>query len=243
MSGPDPTATQDHSELLAKLSEVAGRDLTLEDVVEIVAEKTQRGVNLAFTGKQRARQITRLVRPRVQRTNSGLSVGMAEEQAKNLVIEGDNLQALASLYRWRGGVDVIVADPPYNTGNDFRYNDRWDDNPNDPGIGTWVPSDDPARHTKWMKFMYPRLQMMHSMLKTSGVVAVCIDHRELFHLGQMMDEIFGEGNRLAILNWQKSYSPRSDKSHVSTATEYVLVYARDDERAATALLRDCCTDR
>lgn len=236
MSGPDPTATQDHSELLAKLSEVAGRDLTLEDVVEIVAEKTQRGVNLAFTGKQRARQIARLVRPRVQRTNSGLSVGMAEEQAKNLVIEGDNLQALASLYRWRGGVDVIVADPPYNTGNDFRYNDRWDDNPNDPGIGTWVPSDDPARHTKWMKFMYPRLQMMHSMLKTSGVVAVCIDHRELFHLGQMMDEIFGEGNRLAILNWQKSYSPRSDKSHVSTATEYVLVYARDDERAATALL-------
>lgn len=96
MSEPDATATHDHSELLAELSEVAGRDLTLEDVIEIVAEKTQRGVNLAFTGKQRARQIARLVRPRVQRTNSGLSVGSAEDQAKNLLIEGDNLQALAS---------------------------------------------------------------------------------------------------------------------------------------------------
>lgn len=236
MSKPDATATHDRSELLAELSNVAGRDLTFEDVVEIVAEKTQRGVNLAFTGKQRARQIARLVRPRVQRTNSGLSVGSAEEQAKNLLIEGDNLQALASLYRWRGGVDVIVADPPYNTGNDFRYNDRWDENPNDPGIGTWVPSDDPARHTKWMKFMYPRLQMMHSMLKSSGVLAICIDDRELFHLGQMLDEIFGERNRIAIINWQKTAAARADKSHVTTTTEYVLVYARDVERTTTESL-------
>jgi adenine-specific DNA-methyltransferase len=223
-------------ELLAQLSEVVGRPLTVSEVSEIVTEKSQRGVNLSFVGKQQARKIARLVRPRVQRSNATLSVGSLEEQAKNLLIEGDNLQALASLYRWRGQVDLIITDPPYNTGNDFRYNDRWDEDPNDPGLGSWVPGDDPARHTKWMKFMYPRLQMMHSMLKSSGVIAVCIDHRELFHLGQMLDEIFGEGNRLAILNWQKSYSPRSDKSHVSTATEYVLVYARDDERAKTALL-------
>ncbi|OZE13652.1 site-specific DNA-methyltransferase [Rhodococcus sp. 05-2255-3B1] len=210
--------------------------MTYEDLINLVSEKSQRGVNISFVGKQQARRIARLVRPRVQRSDKTLSVGDAEAQSKNLLIEGDNLQALASLYRWRGSVDVIVTDPPYNTGNDFRYNDRWDDDPNDSGLGEWVPSDDPARHTKWMKFMYPRLQMMHSMLKPSGVMAICIDHRELFHLGQMMDEIFGESNRLAIINWQKSYSPRSDKSHVSTATEYILVYARDDDRASTALL-------
>lgn len=223
-------------DMLAELSAAAGRDLTFEELVEIVAERTQRGINIAFTGKQQARRIGRLVRPRVQRSNAGLSFGTPEQQAKNLLMEGDNLQALASLYRWRGSVDVIITDPPYNTGNDFRYNDRWDDDPNDAGLGTWVSTEDPARHTKWMKFMFPRLQMMHSMLKDSGVIAVCIDHRELFHLGQMMDEIFGEANRLAVLNWQKSYSPRSDKSHVSTATEYILVYARDDERATTMLL-------
>lgn len=73
--------------------------------------------------------------------------------------------------------------------------------------------------------MYPRLQMMRAMFKPSGVLAICIDSRELFHLGQMLDELFGEENRLAIINWQKSYSPRSDNRHVSTATEYVLVYA------------------
>lgn len=210
--------------------------LTVEQLIEIIREKTGAGVNLSFTGKQQARRIARLVRPRVQRKVAGLSRGTNDDQSNNLLLEGDNLQALASLYRWRGHVDLILTDPPYNTGNDFRYNDKWDENPNDPGLGEFVGGDDPARHTKWMKFMYPRLQMMHSMLRQDGVLAICIDHRELFHLGQMLDEIFGETNRLAILNWQKSYSPRSDNQHVSTATEYVLVYARDESRAKTGLL-------
>ena len=127
------------------------------------------------------------------------------------------------------------GEPPYNTGSDFRYNDKWDKDPNDPDLGEFVGSDDPARHTKWMKFMYPRLQMMKAMLKPGGVLAICIDSRELFHLGQMLDELFYEENRLAIINWQKSYSPRSDNRHVSTATEYVLVYAKNERLAKTGL--------
>lgn len=211
-------------------------ELTTEQLIEMIRERTGAGVNLSFPGKVKARQIGRRVRPRVQKSIKSFSVGTEEQRAQNLLLEGDNLQALASLYRWRGQVDLILTDPPYNTGNDFRYNDRWDEDPNDPGLGEFVREDDLARHTKWMKFMYPRLQMMRAMLKPSGVFAICIDHRELFHLGQMLDELFGEKNRLAIINWEKSYSPRSDKSHVSTATEYVLVYAKDEERASTALL-------
>ncbi|MFE3838904.1 DNA methyltransferase [Rhodobacteraceae bacterium PA1-206B] len=83
--------------------------------------------------------------------------------------------------------------------------------------------------------MYPRLQMMRAMLKSSGVLAICIDSREIFHLGQMLDKLFGEENRLAIINWKKSYSPRSDNRHVSTATKYVLVYAKDERIAKTGL--------
>ena len=116
-----------------------------------------------------------------------------------------------------------------------RQNDKWDKDPNDPDLGEFVGSDDPARHTKWMKFMYPRLQMMKAMLKPGGVLAICIDNRELFHLGQMLDEIFFEENRLAIINWEKSYAPRSDNRHVSTATEYVLVYAKNEKLAKTGL--------
>lgn len=209
--------------------------LPVEKLIEMIREKTGAGVNLSFPGKVLARQIGRRVRPRVQRTSKTLSAGDEHGRSRNFVIEGDNLQALASLYRERGQIDLILTDPPYNTGRDFRYNDKWDKDPNDAGLGEFVGSDDPARHTKWMKFMYPRLQMMRSMLKPSGVLAICIDDRELFHLGQMLDELFGEENRLAIINWQKSYAPRSDNRHVSTATEYVLVYAKDERLARTEL--------
>lgn len=209
--------------------------LSVEQLVEIIREKTGAGVNLSFPGKVMARQIGRRVRPRVQRTVKSLSAGDEDGRARNLLIEGDNLQALASLYRERGQIDMILTDPPYNTGGDFRYNDKWDKDPNDPDMGDLVGSDDPAKHTKWMKFMYPRLQMMRAMLKPTGVLAICIDSRELFHLGQMLDELFGEENRLAIVNWQKSYAPRSDNRHVSTATEYVLVYARNEKLARTGL--------
>jgi adenine-specific DNA-methyltransferase len=84
-----------------------------------------------------------------------------------------------------------------------------------------------------MRFMYPRLQVMHAMLKPGGVLAICIDYRELFRLGQMLDEIFREPNRVGIINWQKTYTSRNDKAHISTATEYVLVYARDADRLKT----------
>lgn len=209
--------------------------LPVEQLIEMIREKTGAGVNLSFPGKVLARQIGRRVRPRNQRTVKSHSAGDERGRSRNLIIEGDNLQALASLYRERGQIDMILTDPPYNTGGDFRYNDRWDKDPNDPDMGEFVGSDDPAKHTKWMKFMYPRLQMMRAMLKPSGVLAICIDSRELFHLGQMLDELFGEDNRLAIINWQKSYSPRSDNRHVSTATEYVLVYAKNEKVGKTGL--------
>ncbi len=191
------------------------------------------GIRIDFAGKRNARKIPRRVRPRVTRAIKKYSLGSEGEQARSLLLEGDNLQAMATLFRERGNVDLILTDPPYNTGNDWRYNDRWDEDPNDDGIGDWVGADDGARHTKWMRFMWPRLQMMKWMLKPGGVLAICIDHRELFRLGQMLDELFKEENRLAIINWQKSTAPRNDATHVSTATEYVLVYAKDSEKAST----------
>ncbi|WP_017838621.1 site-specific DNA-methyltransferase [Dietzia sp. UCD-THP] len=210
--------------------------LPVEQLIEMIREKTGAGVNLSFPGKVLARQLGRRVRPRNQRTIKSHSVGDERGRSRNLIIEGDNLQALASLYRERGQIDLILTDPPYNTGGDFRYNDKWDKDPNDPDMGEFVGSDDPAKHTKWMKFMYPRLQMMRAMLKPSGVLAICIDSRELFHLGQMLDELFGEENRLAIINWQKITSPKNQDQGVSTATEYVLVYAKDEDRVRTGRL-------
>ena len=81
------------------------------------------------------------------------------------------------------------------------------------------------------------------MLKPSGVLAICIDYRELFHLGKMCDEIFGEENRLGIINWQKSYSLKSTSSYISSATDYVLVYAKSIEKAKTGKLEHTETQK
>lgn len=211
-------------------------ELRLDELITILEANTEGKISVNFSGKAVARRLSRQVRPRITRSVPRLSAGSPEGQARNLLIEGDNLQTMVTLFKERGRVDLIVADPPYNTGNDFRYNDKWEDDPNDDGLGEFIDGNDAARHTKWMRFMYPRLKMMRSMLKRSGVLAICIDYRELFHLGQMLDELFGEQNRLAIINWQKITSPKNHDHGVSSATEYVLVYARDEASAATGKL-------
>lgn len=207
--------------------------LDRDDLERMVRGLLSQGVALSFFGKRTALEIYRRVRPRVTRREPKLHVGQPEDQTRNLLIEGENLQAMVTLHKYRGEVDLILTDPPYNTGGYFRYNDRWDSDPNDPELGTLVSKEDGSRHTKWIKALMPRLQIMKAMLKPSGVLAICIDDNELFHLGMMLDEVFGEDNRLGIINWQKAYSPKNDAKTVAKTTEYVLVYAKDRTRART----------
>lgn len=193
------------------------------------------GIVMNYMGRTAPWQIIRMVKPKLSKIIKKYSIGDEELQAQNEIWDGENLSTMVTLYKHRGQVDLILTDPPYNTGEDFRYNDKWDTDPNDPDLGDLVPKDDGSRHSKWLKFMTPRLWMMREMLKPGGVIAICIDHRELYRLGMLMDEIFKEENRIGIINWQKSYSPRSDNKGLSTATEYVLVYAKDSDRAKTRL--------
>ena len=208
-------------------------DLSYDQLLEAVELLGGGGINLGFAGKTTTRRLARRIRPRVMRRIAKYGVGTEEQRSLNRLIEGDNLQAMTTLYKERGKIDLILTDPPYNTGNDFRYNDKWDQDPNDPGLGEWVASEDGARRTKWMKFMWPRLAMMKAMLKPGGVLAICIDHRELFRLGQMLDELFGENNRLAIIPWQKLAGAKNQDQGVSTVSEYVLVYSKDASRTVT----------
>ena len=213
--------------------------LSRDELIRLLLERDgadMGGIRMTYAGQTPPWQIVRRVEPRSQKIEAKLSVGPEEEQSSNILMEGENLQALVSLYKYRGQVDLILTDPPYNTGQDFRYNDKWDEDPNDPNLGNLVPVDDGSRHSKWVRFMTPRLWMMKEMLKREGILAICIDQRELFRLGMLLDEIFGERNRLAIINWQKSYAPRNDQKHISTATEYVLVYAKNVDRSKTNLL-------
>jgi adenine-specific DNA-methyltransferase len=199
---------------------------------QALANAGKDGIILSYTGRTAPWQIIRQVKPKLAKLVKKYSAGTEDEQVRNELWDGENLSAMITLYKYRGQVDLVIADPPYNTGTDFRYNDRWDTDPNDPDLGDLVSKDDGSRHSKWLRFMTPRLWMMREMMKPGGVVAVCIDHRELYRLGMLMDEIFKEENRLGIINWQKT-TPKNQSSKLSLTTEYVLVYAKDAERART----------
>ena len=144
--------------------------------------------------------------------DAALSVGDAPHH--NLVIEGDNFDALRYLRMTHSGkVNCIYIDPPYNTGNrDFIYNDRF------------VDKDDVYKHSKWLEYMYRRLILAKDLLAEDGVIFASIDDNEMLHLGMLMDRVFGEANRVATCIWQKRYS-RENRGAIGDAHEYLLVYA------------------
>jgi adenine-specific DNA-methyltransferase len=147
--------------------------------------------------------------------DAALSHGAAPWQ--NLIIEGDNFDALRYLRMTHAGrIRCIYIDPPYNTGNrDFVYNDRF------------VDRSHRFRHSLWLDFMYPRLQLARDLLAEDGVIFVSIDDNELFRLGMLMDRVFGEGNFVANVIWQKVFAPKGTAQHFSDDHEYVVVYAKN----------------
>ncbi len=142
------------------------------------------------------------------------SINSGKSDLRNVLIEGDNLQALAVLSYTHGRkIDIIYIDPPYNTGeNDFKYNDNY------------VDREDSYRHSKWLSFMTSRLMLSKDLLKEDGVIFVSIGIQEQSHLRMLMDEIFGESNFIAMISRvQKSGSAQG--THFAPSIDYVLCYA------------------
>jgi adenine-specific DNA-methyltransferase len=136
---------------------------------------------------------------------------------KNLIIEGDNFDALRYLrMTFAGRVKCIYIDPPYNTGNkDFVYNDHY------------VDKEDLWRHSKWCEFMFQRLTLAKDLLRQDGVIFVSIGDDEIHHLGMLMARVFGEANYVANIIWQKVFSPKNTAIHFSGDHEYLVVCAQN----------------
>ena len=149
--------------------------------------------------------------------DASLSCGDVPHQ--NLIIEGDNFDALRYLRMTHAGrVKCIYIDPPYNTGNrDFIYNDRF------------IEKDDAYRHSKWLEFMYRRLTLAKELLTEDGVIFVSIDDNEMLHLGMLMDKVFGEKNCLTKLIWQTDGN-FDNQARFKICHEYILVYAATESQ-------------
>ncbi len=145
--------------------------------------------------------------------DAGLSHGDAPWD--NLIIEGDNFDALRALRAsHKGAINCIYIDPPYNTGNrDFVYNDRF------------VDRTHRFRHSLWLEFMYRRLLLARELLADDGVIFVSIDDNELFRLGMLMDRVFGEDNKIGTVIWKNVTD--NNPSRVVTEHEYLLFYGKN----------------
>ena len=142
--------------------------------------------------------------------------------AWNTFLEGDNLEAMGALAP--GSVDLVYADPPYNTGNVFAYADRFRDATHaDPYAG---------RHAAWVAMMRPRLVLVREVLAPHGAIFVSIDDNEVAHLRLLLDEVFGEVNFLAQIVVNLNPKGRQLGNGFATDHEYVLAYARDVKRCA-----------
>ena len=164
-------------------------------------------------------------------------------KTENLYIEGDNLDVLKVLREtYLGKVKMIYIDPPYNTGNDFVYNDDFAqgkdefeqtsglfDEEGNQTIDPMVRNTEANGrfHTDWLNMIYPRLKVARDLLTDDGVIFISIDDHEQDNLKKICDEVFGEQNFIAQLIWQRAFSPKNDARFISNSHDYVVMYCRD----------------
>jgi adenine-specific DNA-methyltransferase len=155
------------------------------------------------------------------------------DDTENLYIEGDNLEVLkllqTSYYR---KVKMIYIDPPYNTGNDFVYEDDFaDPMARYKEVTQQTTKSNPETmgrfHTNWLNMMYPRLRLAANLLRDDGVIFMSIDGNEVHNLRKICDEVFGEENLVDMISWFKKASPSNDAQYFSNDIEYILVYAKN----------------
>ena len=153
-----------------------------------------------------------------------------DNSSENMIIRGDNLEALKALLpRYEGRIKCIYIDPPYNTGNEgWVYND----NVNDPKIKKWLgevvgkEGEDLTRHDKWLCMMYPRLKLLQKLLADDGAIFVSLDFHEQPVMRLIMDEIFGASNYVSEIACVNKPSGRSDDKYIATAHESIIVYRK-----------------
>ena len=206
-----------------------------------IVEGRQERYQFTWPGKREAMRIANTPTNMTLRPDRESSVDF--DDTGNLYIEGDNLEVLKILREdYLGKVKMIYIDPPYNTGNDFVYEDdfsqtsgefrdksgMFDEDGNMILQNYEVNSESNGRfHTDWLNMIYPRLKVAKDLLTEDGVIFISIDDNEVENLRKVCDEVFGERNFIAQLIWERAYSPKNDARFISNSHDYVIMFAKN----------------
>ena len=223
-----PSVVKDGEVDFEELKELLG------DFKEVDKEKYE----MNWVGKKEAKKIA--LAPLYDKTLKYIEGdGKNEDSTENLYIEGDNLEVLKLLQNsYYGKVKMIYIDPPYNTGNDFVYNDNFKDDKDfidtlEGNISEY--SDRLVKnqktgshfHSKWLSMMYSRLLVCKDILREDGVIFISIDDVEVNNLKMICNEVFGEYNFIANIIWEKKSSPQNDSKWISDTHDYILCYSKN----------------
>ncbi|MCT1656865.1 site-specific DNA-methyltransferase [Brevibacterium luteolum] len=213
-------------------------DLLRQELSDHIVEGPQERYRLDWPGKRAAAFAANAPIAKTLRPVREESVDF--DTTQNLFIEGDNLDALKLLQEsYLGKVKLIYIDPPYNTGNDFIYNDDFAETTADylarsgqtdrEGGRLVANTDTNGRyHSDWLSMMYPRLKLARNLLRDDGAIFISIDDGESANLRHLLAEVFGAENFRADIAWQKRYTRSNNTQDFTTVIEHILVFARSD---------------
>ena len=216
-------------------------DQLRQELSDHIVDGPQERYRLDWPGKREAlvaanAPIAKTLRPDIQES-SGF------ESTKNIFIEGDNLEALKITQDcFLGKVQLIYIDPPYNTGNDFVYDDDFRES-TESFLAKSLQADEAGNkmvanlesngrfHSDWLSMIYARLRVAKNLLAEAGFICVSIDDGESANLKKVMDEVFGEKNFVATIVWQKRYVANVTARHISDMHDFIHVYSKNASEA------------
>ena len=208
---------------------------------DAIADADEESFGFQWVGKQEAKRAA--AEPTRQTLRPVVDDSVDWDTTENLYIEGDNLEVLKLLQRaYLGKVKMIYIDPPYNTGNDFVYEDDFamSGEEMDEAMGNVDEEgnrlrrnldSNPRYHSDWCSMIYSRLLVARTLLANDGVIFISIDDNEVHHLRKICDEVFGAGNFLAQVVWERAYAPINLMKHFSPSHDYIVCYAKDVDLA------------
>ncbi|MCD5453388.1 site-specific DNA-methyltransferase [Lactobacillus delbrueckii] len=221
------------------------KDVLMQEINTKVIDDGQERYQFTWPDKRKSMVMANTPISKTLRLEKEKSVGRdgtpGRVDSENIYIEGDNLDALKLLQEtYLGKVKMIYIDPPYNTGNDFIYEDDFAQSSDEYADNSGQTDEEGNRlvqnsesngrfHTDWLNMIYPRLRLARDFLTDDGVIFISIDENEVQNLRKVCDEIFGEANFVSQLGWQKVYSPKNQAKYFSNDYEYVLCYAKKIE--------------
>lgn len=238
-----PNAVTESKDKEGNIVRAIDADVLQQEISTRVVEGVQERYQFTWPDKKKSVVLANQPIAKTLRLDREKSVGRdgtaGSIDTENIYIEGDNLDALKLLQEtYLGKVKMIYIDPPYNTGNDFIYEDDYSQNTaeykensgqfDDAGNRMVQNLESNGRfHTDWLNMIYPRLRLAKDLLTDEGVIFISIDDNEQENLKKCCDEIFGSRNFVAQLIWERAFSPKNDARFVSNSHDYVLMFAKN----------------